>query len=231
MPTHTHPRATMRLDAISISRVLVYCFILWSAFDRYVLPKGYVFDPARLQEISQESIALYGDDSGNYNRTLLFNDLSARLKREYPKYVTEINWDEWVFNNAGNAMGAMVLLHASVSEYLIIFGTPVGTEGHTGIHMADDYFTILTGQQTFFYAGHVEPLVYNPGHQNWMKRGQKAQYQLKGFALELAQGCIPCMLPFGLLEVLTSTMDYKSFGWTAWYTGRHMVANLLQGKI
>ncbi|KAK6353110.1 C-8 sterol isomerase [Orbilia brochopaga] len=221
----------MRLDAISITRVFVYIFILWSAFDRYLLPKLYVFDPKRLQEISQESIALYGDDSGNANRTLLFNDLSARLKKEYPKYVTDINWDEWVFNNAGNAMGAMVLLHASITEYLIIFGTPLGTEGHTGIHMAHDYFTILSGQETFFYAGDVEPRVFGPGQQNWMKRGAKAQYQLKGFALELAQGCIPCMLPFGFLEVVTSTMDYKSFGWTVWYSARHMGLNLLKGKI
>ncbi|KAF3913134.1 hypothetical protein AA313_de0202534 [Arthrobotrys entomopaga] len=221
----------MKFDAMTLGKVLLYTFIAWTAFERYVIPKMFVFDPVRLQEISKESIALYGDDSGNYNRTALFNDLSARLKKEYPKYVTEINWDEWVFSNAGNAMGAMVLLHASITEYLIIFGTPIGTEGHTGKHQADDYFTILSGQQTFFYPGVVEPIVYNPGDQNWMKQGDFAQYALKGFALELAQGCIPCMLPFGLIEVLTSTMDYTSFGWTTWYTARHMGLNLLQGKI
>ncbi|EWC47070.1 hypothetical protein DRE_03439 [Drechslerella stenobrocha 248] len=221
----------MAFGVMGLGRALIYVFVLWSVLDRYVLPKNYVFDPARLQEISQESIALYGDDSGNYNRTLLFNDLSARLKKEYPRYVQEINWDEWVMNNAGNAMGAMVLLHASFTEYLIIFGTPIGTEGHTGIHTAHDYFTILSGQQTFFYAGNVEPIVFNPGDQNWMKRGDKAQYALKGFALELAQGCIPCMLPFGFIEVVTSTFDYSNFGWTVWYTGRHMVQSLLQAKI
>ncbi|KAK6524946.1 C-8 sterol isomerase [Arthrobotrys megalospora] len=221
----------MKLDAIAFARVFVYIFILWTAFDRYILPKLYVFDPVRLQEICKESIELYGDESPNYNRTLLFNDLAARLQKEYPKYVAEIKWDEWVFNNAGNAMGAMVLLHASVSEYLIIFGTPLGTEGHTGIHMADDYFTILSGHETFFYAGEVETRVFKPGDQNHMKRGDKAQYALTGFALELAQGCIPCMLPFGFLEAVTSTMDYQSFGRTVWITARHMGQNLLQGKI
>ena len=84
-------------------------------------------------------------------------------------------------------------MHANATDiyrYLIIFGSAVGTEGHSGRHTADDHFHILTGTQTAYEAGALVPEVYRPGDVHWMKRGVVKQYVASPemWALEYAQG-------------------------------------------
>ncbi|KZT24908.1 ERG2 and sigma1 receptor-like protein [Neolentinus lepideus HHB14362 ss-1] len=208
----------------------VFVFVATCSWLDTIKHQWYVFDPTTIHELAQAAIAA----SPNSTQGMI-DHIVANLTDTYPSSQIAINTDksEWVFNNAGGAMGAMYIIHASVTEYLIIFGTPLGTEGHTGLHTADDYFNILHGEQWAFAPGALEMERYTPGMVHYLPRGTAKQYKMHEgcFALEYARGWIPLMLPFGLADTLTSTLDVPTFYNTAKITGREMIRNLLTGKI
>lgn len=168
------------------------------------LEKFYVFQPSELQQLSQEAIQAHGNDTAS-----VVSYIVSSLSKTHANYVNLE--EEWMFNNAGGCMGAMYIIHASITEYLIIFGTALGTEGHSGRHTADDYFYILRGEQLAFKAGTYEPERYPQGALNIMRRGEVKQYAMKDtcFALEYARGWIPPMLFFGFADSeCTPTFDW-----------------------
>lgn len=127
--------------------VLVALIAIFIGFD-HIKERFYIFDQNVLQEVAQRNMAKYEN-----NTRLMMQGIAQDLNKEYPGHVALK--EEWVFNNAGGAMGSMWILHASLTEYVIIFGTPVGTEGHTGRFFADDYFIILEGEQWAYAPGDV----------------------------------------------------------------------------
>ncbi|KAF9527373.1 ERG2/sigma1 receptor-like protein [Crepidotus variabilis] len=191
--------------------------------------RWYVFDPL-LHELANSAI-----NASPNNAAGMISHILANLTETYTSSVVHLNSDqsEWFFNNAGGAMGAVYMIHASITEYIMIFGTPLGTEGHTGLHTADDYFDILIGEEWAFAPGQLEIERYTPGMVHLMPRGVKKQYKMHEgcWALEYARGWIPLMTPFGLADGLTSTLDFPTIYRMMRITTREVVGNLLLGRI
>lgn len=75
------------------------------------LESFYIFSPDHLHDLSKRAIAAHGNDTRSV-ASFIANELHGDAKT-----TNHINLDEeWVFNNAGGAMGAMWILHASMSS-------------------------------------------------------------------------------------------------------------------
>jgi C-8 sterol isomerase len=184
---------------------------------------GYIFDPDVLHAVAKGALPLPLNERMERIRA----DLAAR----YPGHIQPSL--SWVFNVAGGSVGQMAVLHASITEYVIIFGTSIGTEGYSGRFAADDYFIIIEGEQWAFGEGDLERHVYRPGDMHHMPRWVARGYRMpdRCYALEYARGAIPLMLPFGLADAFSSTLDPVPVVQTMRVYGKAVVGELLRGKI
>nr|CCC89852.1 putative C-8 sterol isomerase [Trypanosoma congolense IL3000] len=215
-------------------RLLLFVTVSVMAFV-YVVnrPENWVFDPKVLHGIVRQGIVnarnMHGD---NASAEATIAQVIDGVLKAYPAYTS--GRSQWLWNNAGGAMGTMKVLHASFSEYIIIFGTAVGTEGHTGRYqLAEDFFTIIHGEQWAALPNSTEPEVYRPGDQHYLPKHTAKQYKMPGpcFALEYARGVIPSMFFFGFADLFSSTLDFVTLFHTVVESARHMIFNALRGKI
>lgn len=227
-----------------VSLLLIPVAILIGYIDS-IKENHYIFDPKKLHDLTKRALVHHGHlNITNDGQLIPIPQKSADSIRPVIDYIVAdlrksidnrflATKEEWIFNNAGGAMGSMYIIHASLTEYLIIFGTPLGTEGHTGLHTADDYFHILYGEQWAFPAGALEKEIYPVGSVHILPKGNTKQFKMhRGcWALEYARGWIPPMMPFGLADTMTSTLDYVTFYHTIRISGREMIRNLFQGKL
>lgn len=80
------------------------------------LESFYIFDPAHLHDVSQRAIAAHGNDTRAVVKYIV-GELDEKLEGKHLNFE-----EEWVFNNAGGAMGAMYIIHASECQRSCLTG-------------------------------------------------------------------------------------------------------------
>ena len=70
--------------------------------------------------------------AGTNNHKAVFRFIEEQLEKRYPGHILPKEHREWIFVNAGGWIGSMYVLHASLTEYLLFFGTAIDTSGHSG---------------------------------------------------------------------------------------------------
>jgi hypothetical protein len=116
----------------------------------------------------------------------------------------------WVYSIAGGAMIQMKLYYASLTEYIMIWGTPIGSEGHSGRHFTGFWDTVIDGETWYYGEGQFEKSIYKPGDRIYVGPGQaRAMNFTDGvWAVEYARGILPLSVPFGIADELISCLDW-----------------------
>lgn len=92
----------LSIFAIILALISAVIYILDSRLDNF-----YIFDPPRLHDLSKRALATHGNDTRSVV-SYIVDELHSGPTSSH------VNLDEeWIFNNAGGAMGAMYIIHAS----------------------------------------------------------------------------------------------------------------------
>lgn len=141
---------------------------------------------------------------------------------------------KWVMAIYGGTTATMTVLHASITEYLLVYGSPIGTRGFSGRYLFDCWDFMLQGEmRTFLDNRSTEAEIYRPGDGALLPKLRAKGYSIEphSWMLEYGRGFIPSGLPFALAEVSHSSPDLPTLFCTLKIYGSQVVRNLLRGKI
>ena len=166
----------------------------------------YIFDPEVLYEAVKKGIGLPLEE--------MIDAVQQELIRLYPGKIKKER--RWIFNVAGGVMGQLTVLHGNPNEYLLFFGSPIGSEGHSGRYNADIWDFCICGEFWLYLEGQLDRTVVKPGDVVHLAEGKAKGFKMPDhgcpcYMLEYGRGNIPSTLPFGVVnEALTSTHDWQA---------------------
>ena len=185
---------------------------------------GHIFDPDVIHRVAKMGIGLPHRE--------MCQVVMDELARLYPGHIE--TRQDWMFNMVAGATGVMTILHASLSEYVIIFGSPIGTEGFSGRYAVEIYDAVMAGEMwTYTDDAIAERVITKPGDMAHLARERVKGYRIEHqtWMLEYGRGLIPTALPLGVGDAIFSAMDF----YTVWKTlssyGRLTLKSLARGKI
>jgi len=164
---------------------------------------GYVFEPEDIHEIAKLGVGRPVEEG--------IAAIHQALRERYPgKIRGEMRWH---FNRTGGTLGELTILYASTKEYVLIFGTPIGSEGFSGRY-ADMtvYDCMFAGEMRTYTEGQTEATVYLPGDCAVLEPGQGKGYNMTAdtWMLEYTRGNIPAALPIGVFAPVSVTADWHN---------------------
>ncbi|KAA0703650.1 Sigma non-opioid intracellular receptor 1 [Triplophysa tibetana] len=174
----------------------------------WMATKQYIF--------TKEEVAKIARQYAGQDHEQAFSKVVVELRKKYPGHILPDEDLQWVFVNAGGWMGSMCLLHASLTEYVLLFGTAVDTGGHSGRYWAEISDTIISGTFRQWKEGTTKSETYYPGDSIVHPVGEatSVQWSTGTWMVEYGRGFIPSTLGFALADTVFSTQDFVTLFYT-----------------
>ena len=135
----------------------------------------YKINPDVLARVAKEVVA---EDLAH---DAMFQSIRDKLSVEYPGLVDTAERC-WMGSRAGGILGKMTMLYASLDEYLIIFGCPVGSQGFSGRYNFMEISDFYIAGETLtcdLENGQTEPSIYLAGDRSLLTKGQTLSCEIK----------------------------------------------------
>ncbi|CAH2297335.1 sigma non-opioid intracellular receptor 1 [Pelobates cultripes] len=203
--------------AVQLAVLLAVLAVIIQLLRGWINSKNYTF--------TKEEIAGLAKEYSGLDYEVAFSKIIIELRKKHPGHILPDEDLQWVFVNAGGWMGSMCLLHASLTEYVLLFGTAIDTSGHSGRYWAEISDTILSGTFRQWKEGTTKSEIFYPGDTIVHEVGEatSVQWSAGTWMVEYGRGFIPSTLGFALADTLFSTQDFL----TLFYTIRVYTKGLL----
>jgi hypothetical protein len=166
-------------------------------------------DPDVLHSVAEQVAGLPLDGGELITRTV------ELLADAYPGLIDD-GPGRWVGSKAGGVLGKVRFLYFSPREYLVVFGSPTGTQGFSGRYKHVDIHKFLLAGRIDSYdlesndTTALPPLL--PGGHTCLDRGHARGLTIHpgSWHLEYGRGAVATTLPFAMVDTLLVSLEFES---------------------
>ena len=170
--------------------------------------KSYKIDPDVLHTVAKEVVGLPLEGGELLRRA------TELLAAEYPDLIDPTP-GRWVGSKAGGILGKVRFLYFSPREYIVIFGSPTGTQGFSGRYKHVDVHKFLIAGRIDWYdveSDDISAKTLLPGEHAHMERGQARGMTIHpgSWHIEYGRGAVATTLPFAMVDTLLVSLELES---------------------
>jgi hypothetical protein len=136
------------------------------------------------------------------------------LADEYPDLI-DPEPGRWVGSKAGGILGKVRFLYFSPREYVVIFGSPTGTQGFSGRYKHVEIHKFLMAGQIDSYDVESDETVLMtllPGEHTCLEKGRARGLTIHpgSWHIEYGHGAVVTTLPFAMVDTLFVSLELES---------------------